>query len=94
MTDKPILTQRGGARRGWANSTWPFERLDVFEDRLVLSGQTIRKGEIEELRRHKGFFSVRLRIRRKVSNELLVFWTFNYPALESALRQAGFQVSG
>jgi hypothetical protein len=48
-----IFTQRGGARRGGANYTWPFERLSVYEDELILSETKISKENIEKLSKHK-----------------------------------------
>jgi hypothetical protein len=87
-----IFTQRGGARRGGANYTWPFERLSVYEDELILSETKISKENIEKLSKHNGIFSSGLRIDRKSNNELLIFWTFNFRALKNALEKAGYTV--
>jgi hypothetical protein len=38
-----LFTQRGGARRGSANYTWPFERLTILKDGWILSGTKIPK---------------------------------------------------
>jgi len=54
---KLIYKQRGGARRGFMNITWPFEHLSVYEDRLVLSKTTLLKGNIKKLSKHRGIFS-------------------------------------
>jgi hypothetical protein len=91
MSD-PILSQRGGARRGSWNVTWPFERLDVYPRRIVLSGEDIPIEDIEELSRHNGWLSLGLRIHRKSTDEKLIFWTFNFTRLKDALIKAGFEV--
>ena len=88
----PLFTQRGGARRGSVNYTWPFERLSVFKDGLVLSETKILKENIEKLSIYNGIFTAGLRIDRKSNKELLVFWTFNFRALRDALVRAGYSV--
>jgi deoxyadenosine/deoxycytidine kinase len=88
----PLFTQRGGARRGSANYTWPFERLSVFKDRLILSETNIPKKNIEKLSLYNGIFTAGLRIDRKSNKELLVFWTLNFRALKDALVKAGYSV--
>jgi len=88
----PIYTQRGGARRGSTNYTWPFERLLVFEDELILSETKIIKENIDKLSKHNGLFTSGLRIDRKSNNELLIFWTLNFRALKNALEKAGYTV--
>ena len=87
-----LFTQGGGARRGSVNYTWPFERLSVFNDRLVLSETIIPKENIEKLSTFKALFSAGLRIDRKTNKELLVFWTINLRALKDALVKAGYSV--
>jgi hypothetical protein len=88
----PIFTQRGGARRGISNYTWPFERLSVYENELILLETKILKENIEKLCKHNGLFSTGLRIERKSNKELLVFWSFNFRALKNALEKAGYSV--
>jgi hypothetical protein len=68
--------------------------LDVYPGKLVLSGESIEKQDIELLSRYSGLLSTGLRIRRRSSDELLVFWTSSFHHLRSALLEAGFAVSG
>jgi hypothetical protein len=87
-----LFTQRGGARRGSANYTWPFERLTILKDGLILSGTKIPKENIEKLSIYNGIFTAGLRIDRKSNKELLVFWTLNFRALKDALLKAGYSL--
>lgn len=88
----PLFTQRGGAKRGGVNYTWPFERLTVSSDGLILSETKIPRENIEKLSTYDGIFSTGLRIDRKSNKELLVFWTFNFRALKDALLKAGYSI--
>jgi hypothetical protein len=89
---EPIFTQHGGARRGFVNYTWPFERLSVYEDKLILSETEILKENIEKLSWYNGLFTAGLKIERNSNKEILIFWTFNFKGLKNALEKAGYKV--
>lgn len=101
----PSFVQTGGARLGWFNMTWPFARLsaDREEIRLLCAGErnyVFPRQSIQRLSRHRGFFSVGLRIEHTVpaAPEFVVFWaslflwTSGYRKLKARLRYLGYQV--
>jgi hypothetical protein len=90
---KAHYTQIGGARLGWTNVTWPFVKLEVYDDRICLFGSPILKSDIDKLTKHNGFFSTGLRIWRKNNDETLIFWTFDFSGLTKALLDSGYTIS-
>jgi hypothetical protein len=104
-TDKmtTLLSLTGGVRIGkgyWLAyyRTWPFVRLHVCPDRLVLTG--IARGyefplsSITRLSRYRPFFCHGLRIEHVVSEypPFVVFWTPDVDRLLEVLRENGFPV--
>ena len=97
------FTQTGGIRvgTGWLdafNASWPFAKLTVTQKQILLSCFSYRysfpRESIRQLSRHRGWFSVGLRIEHTVPmyDVFLVFWTFNYGALRRRLREMGYAV--
>lgn len=95
----------GGIRFGksyWkaANATWPFTRLTIEPDALVLSTaffKTFRleKAPIKRLSKYSGFIpfvSTALRIEHTVAEypSFMLFWTFSPESVKSALIQNGY----
>jgi len=72
--------QKGGARLGWLSASWPFARLSASRESLRLScpgrDYVFPRSSIRKLSRHRGIFSVGLRIeqRDEVAPEFIVFW--------------------
>jgi hypothetical protein len=96
----PVFTQRGGARLDSFNATWPFAKLSVTSDTLILdvlfAHYEFPRRTVEALRPYRGFGGLGLIIEHTVVDLtipwLVIFWTFNYRALEEALAQAGYPV--
>jgi hypothetical protein len=97
------FAQKGGIRAGEGlfsafNASWPFARLLVTPERIHLScfsyNYSFPKESIRRLSRHRGLFSVGLRIEHSVPMYpvFLVFWTFKYQALKKHLQEMGYSV--
>jgi hypothetical protein len=89
--------QRGGARLGFFNLTWPFVTLTADSRSIRLGGVVrfeIPKTSLVALVRHRGFFSTGLRIEHDAPKApaFIVFWTFNYDDLADNLRAFGYTV--
>ena len=99
------LIQTGGARLDAFNATMPFATLSVTQDALKLScmgrDYVFPKGSIQRLTRHRGVFSVGLRIEHieKSLPQFVVFWTsafffwtWAFSVLTTRLESLGYEV--
>lgn len=97
-----VFTQRGGARLDSFNATWPFARLSVSRDVLALdvlgAHHEFPRGSIAALRPYRGVGGLGLVVEHTMVDPsvpwLVIFWTFNYAALNAGLEQAGYAVVG
>jgi hypothetical protein len=93
-----MFSQRGGARLGRFNASWPFASLRADDHGIALSclGSEYRfpKDSIRGLSEYRGFFSTGLRIEHAVSlyPEFMIFWTFAFQNLKRNLEQLGYEV--
>jgi len=101
----PSFTQVGGARIGeWFNASYPAAVLSADSDALHLSclGREYHfpRSSILRLRRHRGLFSVGLRIEHSADSipEFIVFWaslffwTSGFQTLKARLEGLGYDV--
>jgi hypothetical protein len=99
------FSQKGGARVGWKNITWPYAILSGGCEALRLScfGQdyVFHKSKIEGLSKFRGMISVGLQIDHTVPlyPEFIVFWISPIPwtarpfeRLKTRLESLGYQV--
>jgi hypothetical protein len=93
------FSQTGGLRDGLFNATWSFASLTASRDRLeirCLGGRTVfpRDG-IVRLSKHRGLFSVGLRIVGKSTRDTkaLIFWTWDFERLRNELAALGYEVA-
>ena len=98
------FTQKGGARLGMFNASWPFATLSATPDALHLSSlgrdYASPKSSIRRLSSHQGVFSTGLRITHTDSSfpELVVFWastffwTSGFQKLKTQLENLGYEV--
>jgi hypothetical protein len=100
--------QKGGARIGWKNVTAPFATLSVSREALRIScfgtDYTFPKDTIAGLSRHRGIFSIGLRVQHTVPvyPDFIVFWISFIPwggrrrfaALKQKLESLGHGVVG
>jgi hypothetical protein len=101
---KPVISQTGGARLGWFNASFPLATLSADRETLHLSccGREYHfpRGTIRRLRRHRGLFSVGLRIEhtRDLLPEFVVFWaavffwTSSFANLKQKLESLGYEI--
>jgi len=95
---KKEYKQRGGVLIGLLNFTWPFASIVVSQDnitiRVLFKKYTFTKSNIKALKKHNGIFSVGLKIEHTNSEVIgkLIFWTFNYKKLKSALEHQQYVV--
>ena len=99
------FTQTGGARLGNVNASYPFATLSGDADALRLSclGREyyFPRSSIRQLRRHRGLFSVGLRIEHTQDSlpEFIVFWasvffwTSGFQKLRTQLQSLGYDVA-
>jgi len=101
MSPLPIVAEtsfRGGARIGWFNATWPFARLTVSADRVVLSCfRTLHftAHDIESFQNYGSipwvWYGIRIRHRRSDLPNKIVFWYLgDRDDIRLALRAHGF----
>jgi hypothetical protein len=93
----------GGARIGSGlvsfNASWPFAKLEIGGDALLLTCLWLKwafpKESITRLSKHYGAFSSGFRIEHKIEryNPFIVFWTFRVSALQAALAEFGYHIS-
>lgn len=96
------ISFRGGSRIGWANASWPFAKLSLATDQLVISGlgnvkftpsQVVsfeRCGSIPLLAG-----GIRINHNRADCPETVIFWCMgNCEKVMSAIAQSGFQPIG
>ena len=97
-----MFSQRGGARLDTFNATWPFAKLSVRDDALVLDVLFTRyefpRRNIEALRPYRGIGGLGLMVEHTLVDLAIpwhvVFWTFSFAALRAALEHAGYTVLG
>ncbi len=98
------FSQTGGVRIGRGtffvfNASWPFASLRVDDSVLTLSclGKkwTFPRTSIQRLSKHRGLFSVGLRIEHSVERyaKFIVFWTFRFARLKQELENRGYLVA-
>jgi hypothetical protein len=92
------ISQRGGARLGLLNATWPFARLSADELTLQLSCLgwrfEFRNDHSLVLSRYGGLVSSGLQIEhqnRSYPNRI-IFWCWNFQALSEQLNKLGYRV--
>jgi hypothetical protein len=94
------FSQRGGARLGLFNASWPFATLSASHDELRLSclgsDYVFYRSNTRRLRRHRGLFSVGLRIEHLVPTypDFIVFWVFDFKRLKARLESLGYEIEG
>jgi len=92
------FSQRGGARLGAFNATWPFAKIVVDSGSLKLlvffKKYHFNKNEIAGLRGYEGIFSIGLLIEhhKKDYPHHIVFWTFNFTKLKSSIEALGYSI--
>jgi hypothetical protein len=91
------FSQRGGARIGLMNATYPFAALLVDGDMLRLSclgRQYAFAKDSVELSRYRGLFSVGLRIEHNLSiyPRFIVFWVGSFSDLKRKLEGLEYTV--
>ena len=86
------------------NATWPFAKLSATEDALQLSclgrDYPFPRQSIRGLRRHRGIFSVGLRIEHNVPSfpasvvfwASVFFWTSGFRKLKTELERLGYEI--
>ena len=99
------FTQTGGARLGNFNASFPFATLSADADALRLSclGREYHfpRSCIQRLRRHRGLFSVGLRIEHTQDSlpgfivfwASVFFWTSGFQKLRTQLESLGYDVA-
>jgi hypothetical protein len=96
-----LYSQVGGLRIGrsfWLsiNASWPLATLQIYSDRLVLTGLFRRlsfpHSAIVRLSEYHGFLSSGIRIEHTVAAypRLVIFWTRDLAALEEKLHANAF----
>jgi hypothetical protein len=97
-------SQTGGARLDGFNATWPFATLSATQEALQLSclgrDYAFPRQSIRGLRRHRGIFSVGLRIEHSVASlppfvvfwASVFFWTSGFRKLKAQLESLGYEV--
>ena len=100
--DKMFFSQRGGVRLDYANSTWPYAKIAVSSESIILhefcyifwKKHVFNRNEIFSLKKYHGFFSQGLQIKhqKKECPQHVVFWTFNFKSLKMALEKNGYPV--
>jgi len=94
----------GGLRYGASsliamNASWPLAQLQVLPNLMLLTSPlkkiNLTKDEIIKISRHPGFFSTGIRIEHSVPDyqPFVVFWTFKFQKVKSALIQNGYRFS-
>ena len=97
-TNQPQIRHRGGLRMDGINITWPFAILVASEQEIELSyfnrGYRLQSSQVRFLKRHRGFFSVGLKIVHDAPHcpSELVFWSFEYDKLRQAFERLGYDV--
>ena len=93
-----VFTMIGGLRVDLFNASWPFAKLTVTEEVILLQvfskKYEIEKSAIDILKKHKGVFSTGLKIEHHKSEipAQPIFWTFNFARLKQGLEQMGYKV--
>ena len=102
---KPVFSQTGGLRLDWINATAPFAALSANSDAIHLAclGREYHfpRRTIRQLRRHRGLFSVGLRIEHTQDSlpEFVVFWasvffwTSGFKNLKRELEGLGYEIA-
>ena len=99
------FTQTGGARLDYFNATFPFATLSGDANALHLTclgrGYDFPRRSIQRLSRHRGLFSVGLRIEHTQDSlpEFVVFWasvffwTSGFQRLKTELESLGYEIA-
>lgn len=100
----PTFSQIGGARLGHFNASYPFATLSAHSNVLQLSclgrDYAFPKDKIQKLSRHRGIFSVGLRIQHTEPSfpqfvvfwASIVFWTAGFQRLKTQLENLGYDI--
>ena len=93
---KNNFSQRGGARLGSFNATWPFAQIVLDSSGITLKVfwkvYSFCKNEIIGLRKYDGIFSLGLLIEHQKTDypNHIVFWTFNFEKLQEVTETLGY----
>jgi len=93
-----VFTMTGGLRADLFNASWPFAKLTVTKEKILLKvfskKYKIEKSKIDTLKKHKGIISIGLEIGHHESQipARLIFWTFSFPKLKLVMEQMGYKV--
>jgi hypothetical protein len=106
-SDKLLYSQKGGAWIGSSpfiamGATWPFAKLEVYDDTLSLSVKMVvsridfKKTEITAIRTYKVPLSPGIKIEHTKPGigPYVVFWSRDAETLLNKLRQAGYLTTG
>ncbi len=107
-TTKSLYEESGGIRFGdsyWfaSNYTWPFAKIVVFKDKLVIVFNAgawnpkkieFKKKEIKYVELRRGIFSKGVRIHHNKSRTFpfILFWSFDVNNLMSHIKNAGYEI--
>jgi hypothetical protein len=104
MSSNPTFTQTGGARLDKFNASFPFATLSEEAQSLHLSclgrEYQLPRSSIVGLHRHRGLFSVGLRIEHTQDSvprfivfwASVFFWTTGFQKLRTELERLGYDV--
>ncbi|MDB6031069.1 MAG: hypothetical protein JWM16_1407 [Verrucomicrobiales bacterium] len=105
ITVEPLVSQTGGARLGeWFNASYPNASLSADNNAIQISclgrDYIFPKSSINKLSRHRGIFSVGLRIEHQNAHipEFIVFWasiffwTSGFNNLKAQLENLGYLI--
>ena len=96
--------QTGGARLDSFNASWPFAKLSASSEclRLLCLGReyAFPRSSIRKLSRHRGIFSVGLRIEHREQSApgfivfwaSIFFWTAGFRKLKEQLEKLGYEI--
>ena len=99
------ISQTGGARLDYFNASYPFATLSADSQTLRLRclgrDYVFPKSSIRRLSRHRGFFSVGLRVEHTEQScpQFIVFWasvffwTSGFQRLRTQLESLGYEIA-
>ena len=100
---KILYEEIGGLRKGqnfWlaGNTTWPFAKIEIYEDKIIITHLFSRKlefqkHEINYIEKYRGFlpFSKGIRIDHNKAgmSPFILFWSFSVNRLISKITERG-----